>query len=159
MIPTCDNEITCGNNMLVFQIAAGVLLGLLVYRGLVHFSKSRGMTIPAFLFSILYFLFVATLGLGFVGLLLVGIYLVAVHPETLRQYRSEIGWGVGIFIVLGVVYSVWSDIAERKKSPDAIEHAAAERRLREQEIRRREVYDADWLRSVPRKEDACNKAS
>gem|GEM_PF-5332988 len=98
--------------MLVLEVAAGVLLGLLAYRGLVSFSTNRNITLPAAIFLVLLRFLGVALSLGFVAVLLFGIYLYLTHSEYLRQHRSGLFWAL---ILLGISLSVWSDIDDRTR--------------------------------------------
>lgn len=139
--------------MLVLEIAGGVFIGLLFYRGLDTFCKNRNVTMPAGIFLLLWPLLATALTLGSLGLLLFysiqairfenGKLVIVVTPEA--------KWITALVIILGVAYAIWSDAAGRKKSP---EYLAEQERLRQEKERlrlSREVYDADWLRSVPKK--------
>jgi small-conductance mechanosensitive channel len=106
--------------MLVLEIAGGVVLGLLLYRGLDGLSKRANMTLPATIFSVLYLLLLASVVIGFLTLVVAGFYLMAVRPEDatqyLRDHHSETMWAIVIFLVLGIGHAAWSDLSDHKKS-------------------------------------------
>jgi hypothetical protein len=108
------------NIVLVFEIAGGVLLGLLLYRGLDGLSKRASMTLPATIFSVLHLLLMAAVVIGFVTLVVAGFYLMATRPEDASQYfrhhHAETMWALAIVLVLCVGYAAWSDLSDHKKS-------------------------------------------
>jgi hypothetical protein len=99
--------------MLVLEIAGGVVLGLLLYRGIVSFATSRNLTIPAAIFVAFFgiaYLSICALfvlvGLGFFAL---AFYVEVMRPPEIRQYLPQLGWALGIYLVLGLGFTIWTD--------------------------------------------------
>lgn len=100
--------------LLIFEVAIGVLIGLLVYRGLVSLSETYEQSILA----ILGFYFVRLVYiLGLVGTLsFVGWcgYLLLTNPSYLKQNRSTIGWMATIIAIFSVACSIYSDMKDAR---------------------------------------------
>jgi hypothetical protein len=102
--------------MLVFEIAAGVFLGILAYRGLDAYSRKSSLTMPAAIFSIIGSLAGLGIVLAVLGLVAVCIYSFVTHPDYLTRHRSEVRWGIGLVAVFGFGLSLRSDIMAGKQA-------------------------------------------
>jgi hypothetical protein len=102
--------------MLVLEVAAGALLGLVFHRAVNNFYKHHYVTMSAAALLVLYSAFAVTTCLGFVGFLLISIYLKLTHPEYLRDHRPGMLWIIVVFLVLGVILAISHDIVEQIKS-------------------------------------------
>jgi fumarate reductase subunit D len=96
--------------VLALETAAGVLLGLLVYRGLTSFSKEAGVSIPAMLAIVIG----AILVLGIVIVIVWGgIYVLHHQRELLAILRNNLGTialAIVAIFLLGFIPALASDI-------------------------------------------------
>ena len=69
--------------MLVLQIAGGVLAGLLLYRGLDSFCRTRNLTMPAGVFAIM--LAIAIVGLPIAAGIFIGPYVYITAKEKFSR--------------------------------------------------------------------------
>jgi len=86
--------------VLIVEIAAGVLIGLLAYRSLLWYA-STGIT-----FTTVKKLF---LRLGSLAAILVGFGCVLLHPSSILPT-------VGAAVTSWIIYAVWSDTAAKRKA-------------------------------------------
>jgi multisubunit Na+/H+ antiporter MnhB subunit len=101
--------------VLVVEIAAGVLLGLLAYRGIDSYCTNRNLTLTA---AILWNLrrllvwtavFAVVAGLGFV------LYYLLTHPRWLSDHEYAAFIGIVIFTTSVFLFALRSDIREGRK--------------------------------------------
>ncbi len=112
--------------LLTIEIAAGVLLGLLLYRGLVKYSERRNLTLPAVILFWPLMLAIAVLAVGLLGLSVFLFYYAMTNPQYLRQHFSQVLWAAALIIALCVVYALRSDITARRNAKNFAAKAVCE---------------------------------
>src|SRR5690349_2151942 len=82
--------------LLTLEIAAGVLLALLVYRGIDAYCTNRNITLTAALFLNLFRLLKWTLAFMFVAGIGYGVYDLFSHPDWLNHYGFPVLTGMAV---------------------------------------------------------------
>ena len=136
------------------EIALGVLLGILLYRGLLWFSHSRNLTLPAAVFAILVSVLWLTAGLGFMGLVVVGLYFHVTRPSFLVLHRSEFLWALALCGLPILGFHFWHLVVQNKALVRLAQESVCEKcganglRYRGDEIGRREEWGPKYERAM-----------
>jgi hypothetical protein len=101
--------------LLVIEIAAGVLLGLLAYRGIDSYCSKRNLTLTAAILWNLRRLLVWTAVFGVVAGIGFVLYYIITHPRWLLNYEYELFIGMVILVTLAFLFALRSEIREGRK--------------------------------------------
>ena len=101
--------------MLVIEIAAGVLLGLLAYRGIDSYCIKRNLTVIRAVILLAYRLLSWTAMLAILGGIGFVCYYALTHLRSLANYEHEIFVGITAICILGFLAALRSDIRKGRK--------------------------------------------
>jgi hypothetical protein len=105
--------------MLVLEIAAGVLLGLLAYRGIDSYCKKHDITLTAAIIwnlaRVLPRLIVWTVLMGIVAGIGYVVYFLATHPRSLSEHEPGTFIGIVIVLTLMFLFALRSDVRQGRK--------------------------------------------
>lgn len=140
--------------LLTIEIALGVLLGILLYRGLLWFSERRNLTLPATVFAILVLILLVTASLGFIGLVGVALYFQMTRPGFLVLHRSEFLWGLALCGLPILAFCFWQLAVQNKALVQLARKSVCEKcgatglRYRGDEIGRIEEWGPKYERAM-----------